>query len=64
MITINITEKAKNKEQLIFILQETICAINNGCVIGYYPHFEILGEEEPESDFHQIIQGQFDTLDT
>lgn len=50
MITIKITEEVKTTQEMIYLLENICQQIENGNTSGYYPHWELIGEEEENKE--------------
>lgn len=50
MITITINEEACNRSEMADALREIAKRIDNGNTSGYYPTFQLQGEEEDDID--------------
>lgn len=50
MITIEITEKVHTHHDVVLLLEEIQRLINEGFTSGYYPHWELKGDEEVEDN--------------
>lgn len=46
MLSIKIEETVKTRQDLVYLLEEIAKQVEKGNHSGYYPHWELQGEEE------------------